>query len=231
MKKSFVTTGLILLLIGNSYAAGYQDLSPIRQLVKEFLLSFPELKQTSDTLIKVNSIDRRLKLSRCEKLDFDLATGSRLLGKLSVKVMCKKPKAWSFYVTAHISRFGQVYIANNALSRGHLVRAGDVYQSRKDLSRLPFGYIIDDKAVIGKQLKRHVQAGTVLTPSQLTSPIVIKRGEIISLQKKAAGFAISMKGTALSDGAVGERIRVKNNSSKRIIEGTITQSGIVMIGN
>jgi len=213
------------------YAANFHDMGNIRQQVKQFLYSFPELQRNNDTVIKVNSVDRRLKLAQCEKLELNLASGSRLLGKVSVRVVCNKPKSWSFYVTSHISLFEEIYIANNSLSRDHIIQAGDVYKSRKDLSKLAFGYITEPGELIGKQMKRHIQAGRILTPSQLRNPVVIKRGELISLQSVNRGFAISMKGTAMTDGAVGDRIRVKNYSSKRIVEGTIIQAGVVSIGN
>ena len=231
MKTSLIFLVCFLGTTGQSLAAKYHDMRNISQQIKQFLYSFPELQHNDDTVIKVNAVDRRLKLATCDKLKFNLASGSRLLGKVSVRVVCSKPNNWSFYVTSHISRFEEIYIANGSLSRGHIIRASDVYKSRKDLSRLPFGYITDAKALIGKQMKRHVQAGRILTPTQIRNPIVIKRGELISLKHDSQGFSISMRGTAMSDGAIGDRIRVKNNSSKRIVEGTISQAGVVNIGN
>jgi len=231
MKTSFIILICFLGTASTSMAAKYHDMRNIRQQITQFLYSYPELQRGDDTVIKVNAVDRRLKLATCDELKFNLASGSRLLGKVSVRVICFKPNSWSFYVTSHISRFEEIYIANGSLSRGHIIRASDVYKSRKDLSRLPFGYITDEKSLIGKQMKRHVQAGRILTPSQIRNPIVIKRGELISLKRDSQGFSISMRGTAMSDGAIGDRIRVKNNSSKRIVEGTISQAGVVNIGN
>lgn len=231
MITRYLMTSLLLILPALVQAGNYHDLSKISRQVENFLFSFPELKRDSDTIVKVNSIDRRLKLAQCDKLNFNLASGSNLTGKTSIRVICSSPKSWSFYLTAHISRFQAVYIANNSLSRGHILQASDVYKSRKDLSKLPFGYITDANDVIGKQMKRHVQAGRILTPSQLRKPVVVKRGEIISIQKQASGFSINMKGIAMANGAIGDRIRVKNNSSKRIVEGTVYKAGIVTIGN
>jgi flagella basal body P-ring formation protein FlgA len=38
-----------------------------------------------------------------------------------------------------------------------------------------------------------------------------------------------MSGKALMSGSLGERIRVKNNKSKKIIEGTITKAGTISV--
>jgi len=212
-------------------AKNFHNMKNVKQQVADYLYNLPDIKQYKDTKVSVHSVDRRLKLAKCDSLNFKLATGSHLMGKTSVRVICSSPKPWSFYITATISRFDEVMVLNGSFSRGHIIKASDVFQVRKDLSKLPFGYITNKSDVIGKQLKRHCQAGRILTPSYLTNPIVIKRGELVALQKKAAGFMVSMKGTAMMDGAIGDNIRVKNNSSKRIIEGKITQSGIVIINN
>ena len=212
-------------------AGEFHDMSNIGKQVKSFLYSLPELDKNNDTKIKVHSIDRRLKLASCSKLSFDLANGADLIGKTSVRVICQAPKEWSFYTTATISRYTEIYVSNGSLRKDQILKREDLYKSRKDLGKLPFGYITRAEDIIGKQLKRHIQAGRIISPSQLRNPIVIKRGEIISLQHKTNDFMITMKGTAMMNGAVGEKIRVKNSSSKRIVEGTITRAGIVSIRN
>ncbi|MDH5392170.1 MAG: flagellar basal body P-ring formation chaperone FlgA [Gammaproteobacteria bacterium] len=228
-------TLILFLLLGplplSLHASSYHDMSTLNNLVTDFLYNLPDIKRNNNTQIKVHAIDRRLKLSKCNKVTLNLATGSQLLGKTSIRVICKQPKAWSLYVTAMISRYDDIYLSNGSFNRGHIIRQNDVYKSRKDLAKLPFGYITNPVDIIGKQFKRHVQPGRIITPSQLSNPVVIKRGDIIALQSKTNGFRVSMKGSAMTDGAIGDRIRVKNSSSKRIVEGRVTRSGVVEIGN
>lgn len=224
---------LIYLLCSSTavMATKNHDLNEIQEQVSQYLYSLPEISRDDDTKVLVHTIDKRLRLSTCSSLTFNLASGSDLLGKTSVRVICSAPKSWSFYLTATISKFKNVFSLNGSFNRGHIIKERDIFSIRKDLAKLPFGYITDEMDVIGKQLKRHTRAGRVLTPSQLRNPLIIKRGEIIALQKRTSGFMVNMKGIAMMDGAIGDRIRVKNKSSKRIIEGTITKAGIVTINN
>lgn len=231
MTLRFILLYVSLSLPMMSKAESYHDISNIKKQVHSYLLNLPDILQNKETKITVNPIDKRLRLSKCDALDFNLASGSHLMGKTSVRVICSAPKPWSFYITTTISRFDEVMVSNGSFSRGHIIKKSDVYKTRKDLSKLPFGYITNSVDVIGKQLRRHVQAGRILVPSQLRNPLIIKRGETVALQRKTSGFMVSMKGTAMMDGAVGDKIRVKNNSSKRIIEGEISRSGAVIIGN
>ncbi|MCK4707491.1 MAG: flagellar basal body P-ring formation protein FlgA [Gammaproteobacteria bacterium] len=231
MKHYLLLISILSCLSLTIQAEEFHDMSNISKQVKEYLYNLPELNRNKDTKIKVHSVDRRLRLARCNNLSFNLASGANLIGKTSIHIICEAPKEWSFYITATISRYTEIYVSNGSLSKDHILREEDLYKSRKDLAKLPFGYITKPKNIIGKQLKRHIQAGRIISPSQLRNPVVIQRGEIISLQRKTSDFMISMKGTAMMNGAIGERIRVKNNSSKRIVEGTITRAGIVSIRN
>lgn len=224
---------LLCISLGFSFAvtaANYHDLSTIKKQVSDYLYNLPDVQLNKESKITVHSINSRLKLPRCDSLDFKLASGSHLMGKTSVRVICSTPKPWSFYITATISRYDEVMVLNGSYKRGYIIKEGDIYASRKDLSSLPFGYITTKKDLIGKELKRNLQAGKILTPSHVTSPVIIKRGEIVALQRTASGFMVRMKGTAMMDGALGDKIRVKNASSKRIVEGEITNPGIVSIG-
>ncbi|MDH5517330.1 MAG: flagellar basal body P-ring formation chaperone FlgA [Gammaproteobacteria bacterium] len=231
MKSRLLKILLLACLPITLQAGNYHDLSTFNTMISDFLYQLPELKRDDKTRIKVHSIDKRLKLAQCNKVSLNLASGSQLLGKTSIRVSCQQPKAWSFYATAMISRYDDIYVSSGNYTRGHIIRDSDVYKARKDLAKLPFGYITKPADIIGKQLKRQLQAGRIITPSQLTNPVVIKRGEMIALQRKTSSFMVSMKGSAMADGAIGDRIRVKNNSSKRIVEGRVIRPGVVEIGN
>ena len=40
---------------------------------------------------------------------------------------------------------------------------------------------------------------------------------------------VKMSGTALEDASLGQRVKVKNSSSKRIVEGVVNAAGIVYV--
>ncbi|MDX1334949.1 MAG: flagellar basal body P-ring formation chaperone FlgA, partial [Gammaproteobacteria bacterium] len=60
---------------------------------------------------------------------------------------------------------------------------------------------------------------------------MVKRGQDIDLFIKTRSYEIHSSGKALSDGARGDVIRVKNSRSSKIVEGTIVGPGIVQIGH
>lgn len=225
----------MLFVSGNSFAGQPTPLhshSEIIAGVQQFLQQQPSPSPTSQPQIKVGHLDSRLRLHQCDQpLDIFLAPGSRKLGKTSVGVRCASPKAWALYVPASINVFSPVYQTTNRLTKGHIIREQDISAIEHDLARLSYGYFTNKQDLLGMQVKRSLSQGRVITPNQIQPPLLVKRGEKIALIAGSSSFSVRMSGEALSDGAQGEHIRVKNLSSKRIVEGIVTRAGVVTIPN
>ena len=59
----------------------------------------------------------------------------------------------------------------------------------------------------------------------------IKKGQKISLVATRNGITVAAAGTAREDGYAGERIRVINEKSKKILVGIVCKGGVVEIAN
>ena len=58
---------------------------------------------------------------------------------------------------------------------------------------------------------------------------LVCRNDSVLIRAGQSGLAIVTTGKALSDGAIGDEIRVQNSKSKRIIDGVITAVGEVSV--
>ena len=67
-------------------------------------------------------------------------------------------------------------------------------------------------------------AGTVLSAALLQAPPAIRRGETVTLVGLGAGLEVLAPGEALADAADGQRLKVRNRGSRRVVEG-IARSG------
>ena len=52
---------------------------------------------------------------------------------------------------------------------------------------------------------------------------------MITLIAVAGSMQVKMNGTALSDASLGQKIRVKNSSPKRVVEGVVDGPGLVRV--
>ena len=206
-----------------------QNIDSITAAVRNFLgtLQNPE-KPTS--VITVDRLDPRLRLSACEvPLEVTLATGARPSGRTVVSVHCPSPRPWSLYVPAKIAIPIFVVVANRPILKDQPVSAADIAVEQRDASELPAGYLTDPNQILGKVLSRPVTAGSILIPGQARAPRVIRRGDRVSLIISGSGLTVRSTGTALADAGLGERVTVRNENSRRIVEGTAQENGVVVV--
>lgn len=200
--------------------------------VETFLKNQPGLDNPEQIEIEVGHIDSRLQLHACEAaLETFLAPGHKTLGKTSVGVRCSGPRPWALYVPANIDRYALVYQTTGALPKGHILRQRDITTVKANLARLNYGYFTDANDLIGKQTSRRIGQTKILTPNLVKAPLLVKRGEQVDLIAESGHYAIRMSGQAMMNGSQGDRIRVKNLSSQRIIEGIVTRRGEVTVLN
>lgn len=215
-----------------SLAEAFQSHQSITDSVQQYLLSQPDIQHYTDANVDVGSIDSRLQLQLCDQaLETSLARGARFIGKTTVGVRCASPKPWALYVPANITVFEWVYQTSHPLPRDHILTADDLSAVKTDLGKLNRGYYTSLKEVLGKQTRRNLAQSQILNPDTIRPPHLVKRGEQVALVAAGTQFAIRMQGQALADGAEGDQVRVKNLSSNRIVEGTVTGQGTVRVLN
>ena len=175
-------------------------------------------------------LDPRLQLPKCSvPLDPHLQKGAKLSGRTIVGVRCPGSKPWNIYLPVYIATMEEVLITSNPMPRGHLIGPADIEVATRDVSGLTQGYITDSADIVGRQLKRSVTRGIVLTPAQLQANVLITRGQSVTLLVNSGTLNISMAGKALMDGAENQRIRVENTGSGRVVEGLVRSEQLVQV--
>lgn len=179
---------------------------------------------------RIGSLDPRLRLPRCHRtLEAFLPPGGRLAGHTSIGVRCPGDRPWKLYVPARIRLFQTVVIAKGYLPRGTRLTRRNLDRAEREVTAQGYGYMTDIGQALGMITKQPVQDGRAITPGLLGRPTLVRRGEEVTIVSQAEGYEIRVKGTALANGARGDRIRVKNISSHRVIEGSVVDRGLVRV--
>ena len=175
-------------------------------------------------------LDRRLKLAKCELPleSFSPASGNRGVRR-TVGVRCNGKESWTLYVTVKVEVNKNILVAKRRLERGRIISTGDFRLEKRMVSGLHGGYIESPENAVGSVLKLTLKRGAVISPSQLRRPPAVMRGSQVTILGRAGGIEVRMSGKALSDGATGQRIKVRNSSSSRQIEGTVIARGTVEV--
>jgi flagella basal body P-ring formation protein FlgA len=75
---------------------------------------------------------------------------------------------------------------------------------------------------VGLQLRHQLSAGQPLIKTELTQPSMVQKGARVLMQFDSPGISLTGQGQALETGAIGERIRVLNPTSRAVVEAEVT---------
>lgn len=214
----------------SSAAETTQSHRSIQEAAEAYILANVDAASGMQPSAKAGHLDSRLRLASCDApLEAFQPNGGRTLGNTTVGVRCPGSKTWTLYVPVKVSLYGNVVTATRPLSRGMVVHAKDLQVVEKDLARIQASYFTDVSQVEGKQVTRRITMGKPITSAMVKAPRQIERGQRISLVAESGRLAVRMTGEALEDGAAGERIQVRNTSTKRILDGVVLSSTTVQV--
>lgn len=83
--------------------------------------------------------------------------------------------------------------------------------------------------VIGLVARHPLRPGTPLTDADFGPPLLVKRGDTVTLVYRTASLTLSISGRALADGVQGSTVPVVNLRSDRIIQTSVTGPGVVEV--
>jgi len=210
-------------------ANAVQSHSSIRQAAEQHLLDkagqFPGTAR-----VEVGTLDSRLRLVACDQpLETYDSPNGLSGGRGVVGVRCSGSKPWKLYVPVKVAVIEPVVVSRRPLVRGQTLQADDVMLEEIDVSRLRKAYFTDAGDVVGLRSKRAVAAGTTLHAGLLQREKLVKRGSQVEIVAVGDGLHVRMQGKALADGGRGDRIKVKNLNSGRVVTGTVAGAGVIQI--
>lgn len=224
------TAGLFFLFCSFTSFASAQ-IYPVNQL-KQDIASFlaTEYQQVPHERIDINvgNLDNRLRLANCSSpVEFIPQDTSGLGGNISIKAQCESGKVWSVHVPAQVTIYREIAVAGRDIVRGEVISHAHIGTNLVNISSIRQAFLPEAEAVIGKEAKRNISKGEPFRSALLDAPTAVKRGELVTLESLAGSIKVSSAGTAMTDGRVGQKIRVRNNSSERIISGVVISQGLV----
>jgi flagella basal body P-ring formation protein FlgA len=167
------------------------------------------------------------------------------VGTLSWKVMPSRPNilgstsfsiaftvdgqpAGNCVIRGRLKALGEVAVAAVSLRKGDVITSRNVRLAKQDLADLdnPFTTL---EQVMGMEMARTVNSGTILDQSNVVAPSVIKEGDMVKIVARKGALRITTSGLARMDGRQGERIRVKNISTNKMIYCRVDGPGMVSV--
>lgn len=132
-----------------------------------------------------------------------------------------------FKVEARVEEFKDVPIAKAPLLRGAILGQEDFVMARLNTTAIPKDAILDGATIIGLRTSQNLGSGEVFRRDKLEIPPLIKANSKVLMLYQAGALKVTASGMALQDGIEGQVIKVRNERSKKLIEGRILKDGTV----
>ena len=112
-------------------------------------------------------------------------------------------------VDANVMVLPQAVVVRYALPKGHIISESDI--TVEPVERLKNdNYYVAPKEVIGLETTAPVKDRTVLTPNMVKKPLLVRKGDIVTVRSTAPGVLVKINAMSLQDGSKGDVIHVQS---------------------
>ena len=91
------------------------------------------------------------------------------------------------------------------------------------------GYFHDIDDVVGRKAKRAININQIIRSRHLAFDYAIQKDQSVIIESKIGPVTVVSAGIAIADAQLGERVKVKNNSSGLVVEGVVISAKKVRI--
>lgn len=178
--------------------------------------------------VSVGTLDERLRLAPCARVEPYLPAGSRLWGRTRLGLRCVEGVTrWNVYLPVTVKAFGPAWMLTADVAPGAVLSAADAAEVEVDWAAEQSPILADPSLWVGQVASRQLRAGQALRQAMLRAPQVFQAGAQVRVIAQGQGYAISAAGQAMSPGAIGQNVRVRMDNGKIVIgivnpDGTIT---------
>lgn len=152
------------------------------------------------------------------QLDYDAVTG-RFTGLVQVVVEGVPPV--SARVSGRVVEMVEVAVPVRRMPPGTVLTASDLRLQRIRTAQAMGEVVRLPQQAAGLALKQTAVPGQPIPVSDLVRPLVVAKGAQVRMRLDAGPVALTANGVAVEGGAMGERIRILNPSSRAVVEAEV----------
>jgi flagella basal body P-ring formation protein FlgA len=121
----------------------------------------------------------------------------------------------------------QVVTPTRDIARGEVIGDGDVALGAPANPLMSGNALTNLDAVRGMEARRPLRVGEVIAATDVRHPVVVTRGQTVTMTFDAPGVSLTAMGRAMAEGGVGDTVVVQNPASYRMVSAIVTGAGTV----
>lgn len=118
-------------------------------------------------------------------------------------------------------------VVTERVTRGEKLTEEVLIKQWVSLSRNSGSYITKINFLIGKTLRHTLLPGYPVRKSSISRDLIIKSGDAVKVVIENRGIKVQVTATAREDGAIGDRINVYSNETRKKYKGEVIRPGVV----
>jgi flagellar basal body P-ring formation protein FlgA len=121
----------------------------------------------------------------------------------------------------------RIVVPAHDIARGQVISESDLTYSNVVGGALMNGTVTNFDTVKNMEARRVLRAGETLRADDVRRPIVVAKGQTVTMTFEAPGVALTAMGRAMSEGGIGDSVTVQNPASFRMVTAVVTAAGTV----
>ena len=179
--------------------------------------------------VSVGSLDSRLRLAPCARVEPYLPTGAKLWGRTRLGLRCVEgPTAWNVFLPVTVKAYGPAWVLTGPVAAGTVLSAQDAMEAEVDWAEESAPVMANPDMWVGQVAARSLVAGQALRQSMVRPPQLFRAGAQVKVLAQGPGYAVASAGQAMSAGVAGQTVRIRMDNG-RIISGTVNEYGTVVV--
>lgn len=224
--KSLVTAGILSVICVTPPAIGGD------------MVSGAQLKDHVRSVLMLRGLESRPAISnnrRFRACQLPLEVTPMFGGYKTVQLVCPDVDGFKIAIRTHIDSFvygspdtasykhrgaisSKFVVLTKSLQPGEIISMDDVKLVQRDASP-GLGYFRDIEDVVGRKAKRALTINQIIRTRHLELDYVIYKDQAVIIESEIGPVTVVSAGTAAGDAQLGDRVKVKNNSSGLVVEG------------
>lgn len=224
---------LALLLPGLGTAHATPQTDELEKTAREWLQPALDAAISKDdalplrTEVVMGTLDTRLRLAPCAKVEPHLPAGSRLWGRSRIGLRCVEgPSRWNVYVPVTVKAFGPAWVIKRPVDAGATLTQEDAELAEVDWAASPVTVLARPEMWVGQQTAFALTPGLAIRQNMVRPSKAFAAGDQVRVNSSGTGFSISVTGLALTAGLVGQSARIRLPGG-RVVTGLVQEDQTV----
>lgn len=138
-------------------------------------------------------------------------------------------KLGNLSVVGRYDEMVEVPVVKYRLGSSDVIREDDLEWQKMPQNRLKRETVLEMAQLIGKTPVRGLSPGRAIETAELQTPAIVTRNAPVRMRYQSENISIQAVGTAMQDGSMGQKIKVRNDDSGTEVDALVVDRGHVEV--